>query len=282
MGYPWPKAPQADGTGTQPVDLQRIVGAQYATSGILPTGGVTVTGTGSMTYKITAGAVILKTPAGLGLLHAVEEQTINTLPAPSTGSRTDRVVMDADGRIYITEGATPAGGITLAVFTVMAGVTATVNAQQSVDRSYAIPAGASLGLLHKFHDPANDVTGNPNAMTLGNGRFVLPSDRLVRFDLTHCLSAIQKVGNTATEAAAVRWRVYIDNALELAFTTRVAWTIPQTNFMSFTKQLAPGAHTVHYVQDQIEGFSTGFKHHKGTAAGYPGNRFEVWDAGAAR
>lgn len=281
MGYPWPKANREDGTGTSPVDLQRIVGAQYATSGILPTGGVTVTGTAGMAYKVSAGAVVLKTVSGLGLLHPVEEQTVNTLPAPSTGSRKDRVVMDTDGRVYVTQGEAPPGGITLGVFVVLAGTTSTTSAQQSVDRNYAIPAGASLGLLHKFHDPANAVTGNPAAMTLGNGRFLLPSDRLVRFDLTHCFSAVQDVDATA-EAAALRWRVYIDDQIEVAFTTRVQWKTPQTNFLSFTKQLAPGAHTVHYIQDQIEGLGTGWMHHKGTAAAYPGNRFEVWDAGAAR
>lgn len=281
MTYPWPQAPLVDGTGTTPLDLQRIVGAQYSTSGILPTGGVTVSGTSSMAYKVTAGAVILKTTAGLGLLYAIEEQTVNTLPAPSTGTRQDRVVMDRNGGVYVTQGGAPGGGITLGLFTVLAGITSTMAAQQSVDRNFAIPAGASLGLLHRFHDPANNVRGNPAAMTLGNGRFALPSDRLVRFDMTHCISAMQDK-DPDTESAAIRWRVYIDSVLEVAFTTRATWKNPQTNFMSFSKALSEGAHTVHYIQDQIEGAATGFMHHKGTAAAYPGNRFEVWDAGVAR
>ena len=282
MGYPYPKAPLEDGTGTTPADLQRIVGAQYSTSGILPTGGVTVSGTSSMAYRVTAGAVVLKTGAGLGLLYPVEAQTVNTLPAPATGSRTDRIVMDTDGLVYVTQGAAPGGGITLGLFTVPAGVTATTAAQQSADRNFAIPAGASLGLLHKFHDPKNGVKGNVSDVTLGNGRFKLPSDRLVRFDLTHCLSAIQE-SNSDQPSAAIRWRVYIDNVLELAFTTRVTRAAPQTNFMSFTAPLSEGTHTVHYIQDQIEGLSgPGWMHHKGTNQGYPGNRFEVWDAGVSR
>lgn len=281
MTYPWPKAPAQDGTGTTVQDLQRIVGAQYSTSGILPTGGVTVTGTSSMAYKVSAGAVILKTAAGLGTLYPIEEQTVNTVPAPSTGSRQDRVVMDRDGAVRVVQGAAPAGGITLGLFTVLAGITSTLAAQQSMDRNFAIPAGASLGLLHRFHDPANGTQGNKNAMTLGSGRFNLMSDRLVRFDMTHCISALQAPAPGA-EAAAIRWRVYIDNVIEVAFTTRAQWVNPQTNFMSFTKALSEGAHTVHYVQDQIEGFATGFMHHKGTAAAYAGNRFEVWDAGVSR
>ena len=282
MGYPWPKAPLPDGTGTTPADLQRIVGAQYATSGILPTGGVTVTGTASMAYRVSAGAVVLKTAAGLGLLHAIEEQTVNTLPAPSTGSRTDRIVMDQAGAITVTDGAAPAGGITLGLFMVPAGITATTAAQQSVDRNFAIPAGASLGLLHRFHDPANGTRGNIEPITLGAGRFVLPSDRLVRLDMTHCLSAIQE-STTDEPSAAIRWRVYVDDTLETAFTTRVTRAAPQINFFSYTVTLREGPHKVHYVQDQIEGIAgPGWRHHKGTAEAWPGMRFEVWDAGVSR
>lgn len=281
MTYPWPKAPAQDGTGTTVQDLQRIVGAQYSTSGILPTGGVTVTGTSSMAYKVTAGAVILKTAAGLGTLYPIEEQTVNTVPAPSTGSRQDRVVMDRDGAVRVVQGAAPAGGITLGLFTVLAGITSTLAAQQSMDRNFAIPAGASLGRLHAFHDPANGVFGNVSPMTLGSGRLpVLPSDRLVRFDLTHCISAEQDANPATGEATVMRWRVYIDNVLEVAFTTRAEWDNPQTNFFSFTKPLSEGAHTVHYIQDRLKGAR--FMHHKGTAAAYAGNRFEVWDAGVAR
>ena len=278
MGYPWPKAPLADGTGTTPTDLQRIVGAQYATSGILPTGGVTVSGTSSMAYKVSAGAVILKTGAGLGLLHAVEEQTVNTLPAPSTGSRTDRVVMDVDGAVSVTQGAAPAGGITLGLFTVLAGITATTSAQQSVDRNFAIPAGSSLGLLHKFHDPASDgQVGNVAPMTLGSGRFFLPSDRLIRLDLTHCMGSEVEDGVTAS---IIQWKIYIDGYIQGSFVTRAEFGWPQTQFLSFSKELSEGPHTCHYVQD-LQGGSR-FVHRKGTASAYLGNRFEVWDAGVAQ
>ncbi|TDP76355.1 hypothetical protein DEU31_3063 [Brachybacterium sp. AG952] len=292
--HPWPKAPIKLGEqpapevvdilqGTSPAELQRIIGANWHTSGIKPTGGVTVKGTSSMAYLVTAGSVVLKTAAGLGLEYAVEQQTVNTLPAPATGTREDRIVMDRDGLVYVTQGAAPGGGITLGLFVVPAGIAATTSAQQSVDRNFAVPAGGSLGLLHQFHDPANAIKGNVSPITLGVGRTrPLPSDSWVRFDMTHCLSAIQE-GTTDQPSAAIRWRVYIDDVLELAFTTRVTRAAPQTNFMSFTKQLSEGVHKVHYIQDQIEGLSgPGWMHHKGTNQGYPGNRFEVWHVGVAQ
>ena len=280
--WPYGKAPAADGTGTTPLNMQRIIGANWHTSGIKPTGGVTVEGTSSMAYRVEPGAVVLKTAAGLGLEYAIEGQTVNTPPAPSTGSRLDRVYMDRDGNIGVTHGDAPGGGITLGVFNVPAGITATTDAAQSVDRNFAIPAGASLGRLYAFHDPADGVKGNPDTMRLGNGRFYLPSDRLVRFDLTHCLSAVQ---NTPQDqpSATIRWRVYVDDEAAMGFTTRVTRAVPQVNFMSFTLDLGEGSHRVHYLQDQVEGLSgPGWRHHKGGGDAWPGNRFEVWDAGAAR
>lgn len=283
MGYPWPKTARADGTGTSSADLQRIIGAQYVSTGVLPNGGLTVEGTSSMAYKVNAGACFMwvSYDARLGMLVPVDTVTVNTLPAPSTGSRIDTVFVDGDGAVRVVSGSDIPSGVAIARFTVPAGITATTSAQQSIDRNFAIATGASLGQLYKFHDPAtNGTIGNVAAIGLGYGRFNLPSDRLVRFDMTHCISVEQNTDPSTGEATVMRWRVYIDNVLELAFTTRAEWDNPQTNFMSFSKALAEGPHTVHYQQDRLKGAR--FVHHKGTSAGYAGNRFEIWDAGVTR
>lgn len=287
MGYPWGKAPTKVGEqpapetvdvlqGTSPVDMQRIIGAQYMSSGILPNGGLSVEGTSSMAYKVNPGACFMWTSssARTGMLVPVEATTVNTVAAPSTGSRVDTVYVDGEGAVRVVQGTSIPGGVAIARFTVPAGITATTAAQQSLDRHFAIPTGASLGLLHRFHDPANGIAGNTAPMTLGSGRFTLPSDRMVRFDLTHC------IGGESGEATVMRWRVYIDGILETAFTTRAEWTLPQVNHFSFSKSLSEGAHQVHYVQDRYYGAR--FIHHKGGADAWPGNRFEVWDAGASQ
>ena len=296
MGYPLGKAPTQTGTmptptemptfrGTTPDDMQRILGAQYVTQGLLSNGGGNVIGTSDMSYKVYPGAAFVWTNQAqrLGVLVPFDGVTVPTDPAPASGSRTDVVYVDTNGDVRVNVGYQPGGGggVILAKFTVPAGVSSTASLSPSVDRDYAIATGATRGRLHAFHDPANGVKGNQNPMTLGTGRFAIPSDRYMRFDLTHCISAMQDADQTA-EAAALRWRVYIDNVLEVAFVTRAQWKNPQVNFMSFTKSLPKGVHTVHYVQDQIEGLKTGFMHHKGGPDAYPGNRFEVWDAGAAR
>lgn len=199
MGYPLGKAPLADGTGTTPADLQRIIGAQYMNSGLLPNGGLTVTGTSGMAYAVTAGAVFMWTSsvAKLGMLVPVEGTTVQTNPAPSTGSRTDTVYVDGDGAVRVAIGSSNIpSGVAIAKFTVPAGITATTSATQSIDRNFAIPAGASLGRLAQWRDPGGSVVG-ASEVTRFTGRFHLPSDRIIRADMTTTIRS-----NTSTPGTA--------------------------------------------------------------------------------
>lgn len=185
MGYPWGKAPLADGTGTTPMDMQRILGAQYVTHGVIPDGGLTVSGTSSMAYKVEPGAVFMWTSksARLGVLVPVDGTTVSTLPAPSTGSRTDTVYVYSDGSVRVAQGTTIPAGVIIARYTVPAGITSTTSAQQSIDRNFAITAGASLGRLAWYRHPGG-VTAPTAESLLHSGRFYLPSDRLLRVDIT--------------------------------------------------------------------------------------------------
>lgn len=269
--------------GTTPEGLQRWLGSQYMNTGIIPGKNIgTVTGTSSWSYAYDAGCAFMyvSQASGNGIMVPFEKGTVPTSPAPSTGTRSDVIYVDTNGVVRVAQGATNAPqGVVLDRRVVSAGATSTNSSVSNWDKSFSIPAGASLGLLHRFHDPAADnLIGNVSPMTLGAGRFSLPSDRLVRFDLTHCISAVD--GEWDTNATVMLWQVFIDNKQEMSFTTRAEWDMPQANFMSFTKQLSAGAHTVHYVQSRLKGAR--FRHHKGTADAYLGNRFEVWDAGVSR
>ena len=289
MSHPWPEAPIRDESGaiiksTTPTDLQKIVAAQFEAPGML--GDIEVNGTSRMEYEVKGGVVMLwkaGSSGKLGLLIPVPETTVSTPDAPSTGSRLESIYVTPEGEVGRVTGTTiPAGGITLRRFNIKAGTTSTDGAEVVMDRNYAIPYGASMGMLYSYHDPRNDVLGKSGDEVPARGSFRVASDRYVRFDLTHCLSAVQ-ASPSDQPSVGIRWRIYVDDELELAFTTRVTRATPQTNFMSFTKYVTAGEHRVHYVQDQIEGLSgPGWKYHKGTNQGYPGMRFEVWDAGVAR
>lgn len=207
MGYPWGKAPLADGTGTTPADMQRIIGAQYMSSGVLPNGGLTVEGTSGMAYKVAAGAAFMWTSSAsrLGMLVPVDEVTVNTVPAPATGSRVDTIYVDGGGAVRVVQGVTIPSGVAIARFTVPAGITATTAAQQSIDRDFAIATGASLGRLTRWEDPGGGAAGMAEAVR-HSSRFYVPSDRLLRFDLT----------STLRSATATPGQMYIEIELQNA------------------------------------------------------------------
>lgn len=194
MGYPLGKAPLEDGTGTTPTDMQRILGAQYMTSGILPNGGLQVTGTSGMEYKVSAGACFMWTSSSsrLGVIVPVEATTVKTAPAPPTGSRTDTIYVDTDGSVKVTSEPQIPSGVAIAKFTVPAGVTGTSAAQQSLDRDYAIATGTSLGRLARWQDTGGGAASMAETVR-HTSRFYVPSDRLLRFDLT---TTIKSATNT--------------------------------------------------------------------------------------
>ncbi|WP_193118360.1 hypothetical protein [Brachybacterium tyrofermentans] len=190
MGYPWPKAPLADGTGTTSTDMQRIIGSQYMSSGVLPNGGLTVEGTSGMAYKVNSGACFMWTSyaSRLGMLVPVDATTVNTVAAPSTGSRIDTVYVDGDGAVRVVQGTAIPSGVAIARFTVPAGITATTAAQQSIDRNFAIATGGTLGRLAQWNNSSvGNVGGNETVRNVS--RFFLPSDRLLRLDMTTTLKS---------------------------------------------------------------------------------------------
>jgi len=208
MGKPLGRAPTQVGTapwpeempvmeGTSPDDMKRIIGAQYMNNGVLPNGGLTVEGTSSMKYKVNHGAAFMfdSVASGLGVLVPVDTVTVNTAPAPSTGTRTDTIYVDGDGVVRVHEGTNPPHGVVIAQFVVPAGVTSTSSAQRTIDRNYAIPVGASLGRLLHWDGSGITAWTETNPTQRFKGQFSLPTDRIVR---------IEQVATLTTPDAATR------------------------------------------------------------------------------
>lgn len=206
MGYPLGKAPTQVGTapwpeemplmeGTSPQDMRRIIGAQYLNNGIIPNGGVKVTGTSSMAYAVSPGAVFLfdSVSSKLGRLIPVEAVTVNTSPAPTTGTRTDTLYVDPDGIVRVHEGVGAPTGVEIARFVVPAGITATRAAQQSHNQFYAVPAGASLGRLAWYQVPL-DTLGSAGQTVMFSDTVSVPTDRLLRVDLTATIKSVDQPG----------------------------------------------------------------------------------------
>src|SRR5699024_3134703 len=176
----WPTAPDVQGNGATENDLRRIIGAQYMNQGILPNGGLTVSGRSDMSYLVESGAAFMWTSKSerLGVLVPVETVTIPTEAAPASGSRTDSIYMLRDGIPRVTSGAPPSTGVLLGSFIIGAGVTSTSAGQKTIDREYAIATGTSLGeLVHWNGEGIVSWTETMPTQRFAQ-QFVLPSDRM--------------------------------------------------------------------------------------------------------
>ena len=196
MGYPYGLAPREDGTGTSPADLQRILGSRWANPGVIA--GCRVTGRTDMTWQIGAGAVVVMTGAGLAVEVPVESIWVAALPAPATGTRRDYIYVTGNsdqasldaGNVRVSS-VEPSTGTVIATVRVPAGATTT--AQMGVESAvrYALPVGASLGVLAKWDDPAGDQTTVPDNgyQTMWSTTLpILPTDRLIEVEVTQCVS----------------------------------------------------------------------------------------------
>lgn len=270
MGYPWPLAPREDGTGTTSTDLQRIVGAQYMNSGILPNGGLTVSGTSEMAYKVEKGAAFMWTShaSRLGMLVPVDATTVQTEPAPATGTRTDTIYVDGRGGVHVTQSSSIPEGVAIAKFTVPAGITATTSAQLSIDRKFAIATGASLGQLATWEAPSGlELTGDYK--TQFSSQFTVPSDRLVRVDLT-----------LTTRSPSGEGRAYMGISLDGDDYQRALYCHTTTNWETYSATwshtLPEGTHKITVWTGKDAGETAR------TAAGNTTTQMNLWDAGAAR
>src|SRR5699024_11026232 len=114
----WPTAPDAQGNGATEHDPRRIVGAQYMNQGILPNGGLTVSGRSDRSSLSECGAAAMWTAKSErpGALAPGEAVTSPPEAAPATGSRTDSIYMLRDGIPRVTSGAPPSTGVLLGSF----------------------------------------------------------------------------------------------------------------------------------------------------------------------
>lgn len=284
MGYPFGKAPKQTGTaptpaempvmvGTQEADLQRVIGAQYMNSGILPNGGCKVTGTSKMAYSVAPGAVFMwaSYQSRLGMLVPVDGGDIATSPAPATGTRQDTIYVDGEGVTRVAVGSTTAPqGVAIARFSVPAGAASTKSATETLDQPYAIPVGASLGRLARWVDPGGGAAGTADTLRY-TGRFVLPSDRLVRIEGVTTLKSADTQPGTMQFGLSLngKWTRWID----VAFTKD--WN---TTGFAFSTTCLNGENTFQIRTRSLVGRSWKFADDASTSA----TEFAVWDVGPAQ
>ncbi|PMC74232.1 hypothetical protein [Brachybacterium sp. UMB0905] len=217
------KAPDAAGNGLTPLEHRRLIWADYHSFGIVK--GCEVSGTAGMAYRVSPGKVVMETSRANR--EAVEVPVpaveVATLPAPTSGSRTDYVLVDSDGQVHVRQ-ANDETMFALSVRAVPAGVTATTATTARVDRDHAVSMFGSLGVIDRWDEALGHRVAIPNERrTIKTGRFVLPADRRLMFDFRHsaCEAGYTdpiRMPMSAEPTGATLYTLSIDNQVKAKLT----------------------------------------------------------------
>ncbi|GAA2184930.1 hypothetical protein GCM10009785_34750 [Brooklawnia cerclae] len=299
--------PDSNGNGLDPLSHRKIIAAQYANVGIMD--GLEVSGRSDLTYAVAAGVAVCSRSVADG--KTVAYWGGGQSPATSAGDpsnpRIDVVYLvahdiaqgDADNHVTLgvlqgQAAASPVapslssvpGALRLRSFRMPAGATATTSAVALDSYDYAIPYGSSLGLLGEDVQTMDGTgDGTPWHFYIEQPiSFYLPTDRLVRFEFSGCISA--NGGESARGGWFVDFRV---DGVDLAgsgneFSLDNVW---QTKRHEFTTALAAGQHTAQIRSANSWGSAPVFHYSARSVEGqsltqYIGRVFRVWDQGVAQ
>lgn len=298
--------PDSNGNGVTPEVHRQIIAAQWHNAGIID--GLGVTGRGDLRYNVAAGVAVCSkgTADGKTLAYWPGGQTSAVSAGDASNPRIDLVwitahnpkVGDADNSVVVgvTQGTPaanpvaprlPAGCTLLRSMRVPANATATSSATAVDTVNYAIPYGASLGLLayddqSKINQVMND--GGKQVPHLLNRRTItLPTDRLVELDWSGCVSD-GKINEATDWISLMHWfKVDGKDIPYAAVELHVQRTWEQFHH-NHIMTLAAGTHTIESWYEWRNGNWEVTWHYGGSAnehGGYPGSILAVWDRGVA-
>lgn len=275
IGVPSTQLANGDWVGTTPQHIRRAIGSMYMAPGILP-GPQTrfgARGTSGWSYSIPECTAFMWYDEANreGVLVPVDAGTISV--SPSTGGRTDLIYVSLDGSVKVAEGATnrPEPGVTIDRMVIPSGATNTQGAVSNWDMRYAVPAGASLGRLVNYTIPGA-TWSQANATSdhvMHTARFVVPTDRLVRIELSTSVQSVSSAGGHA--AIGVEIDGTYRRAVHMSYDGR-----QETNSGVWTTEVAEGAHTLTVFCMKFAGAN--FK----TSGSASSSQVALWDAGVDR
>ena len=290
------------GVGTTDTDMRHILAAQWESTGVI--NGLAVSGTTSLYYRVAAGvAVCSKGPSDGKTLAYFNGGNTDTISANSSGNpRIDSVYIysndanqgDPDNLVHIgvtqgTAAATPTApsiptyATLLAEMLMPAGATTTANAHQAASVGYAIPYGASLGVLadttNKM-DAVGDSTVNKFFVEQTTAMRYLPTDRLVELKFQVCANASSGYSDWY-QGFMVDGAEVANSGGEFHFTE--GWT---TQERSHVMEVSEGNHTI-AVRTGLRGGSAPIFHFSGDShtrlyTGFYGRRLQAFDRGVVR
>lgn len=242
------------GIGTTDTAMRHILAAQWESTGVVS--GLAVKGGTTLAYTVAAGVAVCSKGASDGKTLAwFEGGSTTTVAANSSGNpRIDCVWItshdltqgDSDNLVTlgVTQG-TPAATPTaptiptyatlLAQMRMPAGATTTANATQAASIGYAIPYGASLGVLHSYVSTYDGIVGAGPVLE-DVGRIYLPTDRLLEFRYTRCAS-----DSAGTSSLFYEFQLDGTAFVQTEVALNARW---QTYEFSAVKTVTTGNHTV--------------------------------------
>lgn len=303
--------PDAKSQGVSPQVHRHIISAQWASDGIIQ--GLTVTGGTGLTYTVSAGTALIQ-PDGQKGEAVLAYWPGGATPAVAAGnaglSRYDVIWLrahdldkgDADNQVVlgVTQGTpaadpdvpldqVPSDVVRLAAMLVPAGMTQTKSCSTDGAERYAMPYGASKGLIARnvrnYEGPANMGDGGKDYFEQDTS-FYLPTDRLVELRYTATAAACRhdnpkKPTEDATQMACWYVGFQVDGQDVSGgggqFQVSRAW---QQVHLNALVELQAGWHTVRTRNHRVTwGENVYFICHSDGKENYLGRTLEVWDRG---
>lgn len=274
IGQPSVELPDGNWEGMTPIGLQQAIGQMYNNAGIVPgnRSALSVKGTTGWSYSIPASVAFVWTSyaARRAVLVPIAPETLPVAAPVGGAKRTDVIYVGTDGIVRIAQGATsaPAGTVVLDRMVIPASAANTQSATSNWDVVYAIPAGAALGRMIGWEDPGGPERGAEKLRY--TKRFVVPTDRIIRMDLT---SAVRASGGTGGEGR-MAFRARIDGTWTRAMSV-VYNNYWNTWTANWSTEVSAGAHVIELLTEGYDSNEWEF-----AVGGEGRTEFSLWDAGA--
>ncbi len=282
------------GVGTTDTDMRKIIAAQWESTGVID--GLAVTGTTSLYYSVAAGVAVCSKGASDGkTLAYFAGGNTDTVSANSSGNpRIDSVYIysndanqgDADNLVHIgvvkgtaaavpTAPAIPTYATLLAAMLVPAGATTTANVHLAAPIGYAIPYGASLGVLVHQVSTQNG-TGGGSWTTVCSGSLTIPIPRTIRIDMITSACGVVPGAGTPTDGT-MHVRLVVDGNVVMTWERQLKSAVT-VETMPYVLTLPAGYHT---LMLQCEDGITGWQAYYGASNGmqWPGQVLLATDEG---
>lgn len=289
----------SNGDGVTPLCHRKIIQARWMNAGVIS--GLSVTGGSGLSYSVSAGCAVVSRADADGCCEAYFEG--GSTPAVAAGGSSPRIDAvwikandaeqgDADNHVVVgvtsgtpssspQEPQVPAGCLVVALMRMPAGAASTASATLERDADYAIPYGASMGVLARVEEGIDGDVPNDSAAQFLSARISLPTNRNVTMAAYLCVSTPEKDGQTGV--ASVRF--FVDGQ---RYTTRkIEYT---QNWITYEPtaalELDAGDHVLGIAMVNQTG--PGFVAHYGEGSGfdagdnYVGRVLRIDDEGPAR